>query len=170
MNKIHIDKLLEKYWDAETSIDEENELRDYFSSQAIDKTHRSYVDLFRHYKVSSQISVSDHVTLSEDIIAAHSTDHNFVHKVKPFMKYAAAIFILMISYSLFLKLSNRQFTAKNTLYAGKYTELNDSEDYDEAYAITIEALSYLKTKINMTENEVVSPLIPIGKAINKIKY
>jgi hypothetical protein len=51
-NLSDIDLLLEKYWDAETSLDEEAQLKEYFSGDTIDPEHTQYKDLFTFYQVN----------------------------------------------------------------------------------------------------------------------
>ncbi len=168
MNKVLIDQLLEKYWDAETSIEDEKLLKEYFHGSQIDEAHRAYQEIFLHYSQSTQLRLNDRVTLSEEIVAAYENKQGIIVRIRPLMKYAAAIIFLMASYGLFLNLSDQQLTSRSSQYVGKYTELHEHEDLDEAYAITMEALSFLKTKINQTEEEVTSPMLPISRAINKI--
>ena len=47
-----IDSLLEKYWNAETSLDEEAQLRAYFTGDNIAPKHQQYKDLFTFFEVS----------------------------------------------------------------------------------------------------------------------
>ena len=44
--KHNIDDLLDKYWDGETSLEDEKSLRQYFCSNDIDESHLAYRDLF----------------------------------------------------------------------------------------------------------------------------
>ncbi|MBK9581372.1 MAG: hypothetical protein IPO48_05475 [Saprospiraceae bacterium] len=44
--KHNIDDLLDKYWDGETSLEDEKSLRQYFCSNDIDESHFAFRDLF----------------------------------------------------------------------------------------------------------------------------
>ncbi len=48
----NIDLILEKYWNAESNLEEETQLKDYFSSDTIAPEHEQYRDLFAFYEVS----------------------------------------------------------------------------------------------------------------------
>jgi len=51
-NLSNIDLIFDKYWNAEASLEEEAQLRDYFSSESIATEHEQYKDLFNFYQVS----------------------------------------------------------------------------------------------------------------------
>lgn len=45
----NIDKLLEKYFEGETSLKDEQELREYFSRPDIKEKHKSYAPMFSYF-------------------------------------------------------------------------------------------------------------------------
>ena len=53
-----IKDLLDKYWNCETSLEEEAELRTYFSSGEVHKDLKSYAPLFQYFKSESGIRIS----------------------------------------------------------------------------------------------------------------
>ena len=61
--KIHI--LLQKYFDAETTIDEENELITYFTSGEVDENLKMYVPLFSGIK---ELSADEDLDLGDDLM------------------------------------------------------------------------------------------------------
>ena len=61
--KIHI--LLQKYFDAETTIDEENELITYFTSGEVDENLKMYVPLFSGMK---ELSADEDLDLGDDLM------------------------------------------------------------------------------------------------------
>ena len=61
--KIHI--LLQKYFDAETTIDEENELITYFTSGDVVESLKMYVPMFSGLK---ELSADEDVDLSDDLM------------------------------------------------------------------------------------------------------
>jgi len=61
--KIHI--LLQKYFDAETTIDEENELITYFTSGEVDENLKMYVPMFSGMK---ELSVDEDLDLGDDLM------------------------------------------------------------------------------------------------------
>jgi hypothetical protein len=61
--RVHI--LLQKYFDAETSIDEENELITYFSSENVDESLKMYVPMFSGMK---ELSAEKYADLEDDLM------------------------------------------------------------------------------------------------------
>ena len=58
-----IGKLLEKYFEAETTLAEEKELRAYFSSKEVAPEHEPYRPLFQHISASQTERYEGEVTL-----------------------------------------------------------------------------------------------------------
>lgn len=54
MELVNIEKLLQKYLDAETSIAEENELKDYFLSDNVASHLEEYISLFTYFSISKK--------------------------------------------------------------------------------------------------------------------
>jgi hypothetical protein len=57
LNKI--DALLERYWAGETSLEEEEQLRDYFRRDGVPETYRETANLFRYFDTQKKKSVDD---------------------------------------------------------------------------------------------------------------
>lgn len=66
-----IDTILEKYWNAETTLEEEAVLKAYFAGTSISENHAQYKDLFIFYQVSqnqtSELSLNALFDKSESI-------------------------------------------------------------------------------------------------------
>ena len=65
MESQKINILLQKYFDAETTIDEENELITYFSSGEVDENLKMYVPMFSGLK---ELSAEEDSVLGEDLM------------------------------------------------------------------------------------------------------
>lgn len=50
MDSKHIEQLLEKYWNCETTLEEEQTLRDYFQGAQIPDTLKDTAELFRYFE------------------------------------------------------------------------------------------------------------------------
>ena len=59
MDSNRIDDLLEKYWECETSIEEEKELRTYFNKSEYDKKYADVAPLFKYYEREQKIGGLD---------------------------------------------------------------------------------------------------------------
>jgi len=166
MNKSQIDNLLEKYWDAKTTLEEESILKKYFNSHDIDKSHEEYIGLFQYYKNSGTQLLTKQMTLTPELVKEYDKKNSLVVRMRPLLRYAAALAFLFFAYSICVN----QFSKVDDepLYAGKYTEFTEEEDAEEALEITMEALSFLTAKINKTEKTISNNFIPIQKAIKVI--
>jgi hypothetical protein len=58
MDYRHIKTLLEKYWNCETSLEEEAQLRAYFSSDEVHKDLKEYASLFQYFNSESKVNIS----------------------------------------------------------------------------------------------------------------
>jgi hypothetical protein len=59
MNNSQIAKLLDKYFEGETTLSEEKQLKDYFSYSEVHPDFEEYVSLFRFFNESEGIQLSD---------------------------------------------------------------------------------------------------------------
>ena len=59
LNKM--DALLERYWNGETSLEEEEQLRDYFRRDGVPEQYRETANLFRYFDAQKKKSVDDAV-------------------------------------------------------------------------------------------------------------
>jgi hypothetical protein len=59
MDSKHIEQLLEKYWNAETSLEEEQELRAYFGGSSVADSLKETAVLFRYFESEKKKSVEE---------------------------------------------------------------------------------------------------------------
>jgi len=59
MDSKYIEQLLEKYWNCETSLEEEQQLRDFFKGNAIPDSLNETANLFRFFEAEKKKSLSD---------------------------------------------------------------------------------------------------------------
>ena len=135
MNTNNINSLLEKYWNVETSIEEENILKAYFSSDRVADEHLQYKPLFQVYSNLAQVKLEGiEVAIQKPKEKVFSLNWWKEAKV---MGIAASLLIL-ISVGVINIIPSTE-----TQYAGKYTEISEEE---EALEVTMEALAYLGIK------------------------
>lgn len=58
-NNGHIDTLLERYWNCETTLSEEQELRDFFSQNNLPAAWQPYAPLFAYTRGEQSVSLSE---------------------------------------------------------------------------------------------------------------
>ncbi|HMI06164.1 MAG TPA: hypothetical protein VK528_01360 [Flavobacterium sp.] len=63
MESDKIEILLEKYFEGETSIAEENELRTYFSSPNVAPPHEQYKPMFGYFSIAKEQQFEQHIPL-----------------------------------------------------------------------------------------------------------
>jgi hypothetical protein len=59
MDSNRIDELLNKYWNCETSLEEEQELRQYFKGSQVPEQWKETASLFRYFEESKKKSLDD---------------------------------------------------------------------------------------------------------------
>ena len=63
MELSNIEKLLEKYFEGETTLSEEKELKVYFTGESVPSHLERYKDLFQFFSNESQVTASSEVSL-----------------------------------------------------------------------------------------------------------
>ncbi len=165
MNKSQIDQLLEKYWNVESTLQEEKQLKQYFSSGNIDSSHQQHAHLFQYLKSEAELESDRSLELTEESIRDQESKV-ITFNFRKFMSFAAAFIFLIAAYFV---LKEETISAdQESLYAGKFTSLDEEREAHEAYEITMEALAFMSNKINTTESEIQKNMIPIQKAIEVI--
>jgi hypothetical protein len=132
--KSDIQQLIEKYWNAESSTQEEEQLKSYLSSPEVAEEHKHLKSLFGFYELQKQVKTD------------FEPDLSFLPSQKPKLRFLLPkVIAIAASFLLLLALSyNWLQKSSDTMYKNKYTELEDPE---EALAITLEALGYASNKI-----------------------
>jgi hypothetical protein len=59
MDSKRIEDLLQKYWNAETSLEEEQELRAFFAREPVPENLKEPASLFRYFEMQKQLGVND---------------------------------------------------------------------------------------------------------------
>jgi hypothetical protein len=54
-----MDELLQKYWNAETSLEEEHQLREFFSREPVPENLKETASLFRYFEMQKQVGMND---------------------------------------------------------------------------------------------------------------
>ena len=127
-NKIEI--LLEKYFQGETSIAEEKELKNYFSLPNVAQHLQQYQPLFGYFsQVKEQKSTQE--------ISLQTKKRNVA-----WLSIAASAVVL-------LGIGTYYISKKNTAPAVAQTELGTYDDPEEALAATQKALALLSKKVNV---------------------
>jgi hypothetical protein len=126
-----IEDLLEKYFQGETSIVEEKELKDYFSSPNVAQHLKQYKPIFGYFsQVKEQKSTQD--------IPLKTKKRNVA-----WLSIAASVVVLLGVGTYFY------VSEKNAARAVAQTELGTYDNPEEALAATQKALSLLSSNVNV---------------------
>ncbi|WP_026704290.1 hypothetical protein [Flavobacterium soli] len=129
LDKLEI--LLEKYFEGETSIAEENQLKDYFSSSNVAQHLQQYKPLFGYFSASKQQEFTQELPLNSNNRAKKRTT--------TWLSIAASVVVL---------LGAGTFTFFNYDTTQK-EDLGTFEDPEVAFRETQKALSLLSQNVNV---------------------
>lgn len=146
-----INILLQKYFEAETTLDEENELITYFSSGDVDESLKTVVPLFSGMK---ELLAEEQPDLGDELMN-HILESEHREKLKYRWMWqvvsgvAASVILVMLAVNY---------------YSGK-TQWNDTfKDPDQAYAEAVKTLQLVSEKYNKG----LAQLQPVGKIENAV--
>lgn len=98
MDSKRIDELLNKYWECETTLEEEQQLQEYFNGDHVADQHRNTAPLFRFYRENKKKSIVD-ASFEKEIVrkVQRKGKGTVVSLFKNSMRIAAGIAVLMIA-------------------------------------------------------------------------
>jgi len=99
MDSRRIEELLNKYWNCETSLEEEQQLRQYFQGDNIPELWKEAGALFRYFEFQKKKSLSDDVAFESNVLtrinkSKHSASRTFLYST---MRIAAGVTVLVIA-------------------------------------------------------------------------
>jgi hypothetical protein len=147
--------LLNKYWEGNTSLKEEHELREYFTSGKVAPGHEMYTDLFVTFEEEHQQKETSFNAFAKlDMQEEKVEDINFQRKTWKGLAIAAG-------FSLLIAVSAGYYQDQAQPDLGTY------ESPEQAYAATVEALELVSQKFNNGRNNLV-PAAQINKKTTQI--
>lgn len=126
MESHKIDHLLEKYFEGETSIAEENELRTYFSSPNVAPPHEQYKPLFGYFSFAKEQQFERTVPL-----------HSKKRKIVAWLSVAASI-VVLVGVGTFAYFNG----------SAQSQDLGTYDSPEEAFRETQKALAMLSDHVN----------------------
>jgi hypothetical protein len=147
MNNTEINKILEKYWDAETTIQEEKQLLAYFKSGNIASEHVQYQDLFNYYGYVANLQLEDKI-ISLPARTSFGIRKNMIGIA------ASLIFLLSAGFFFVNNYINGPAYHENTIVI---------TEEEEAMQITKDALAFLSIKLDESSRNITSDVQKMGK-------
>ncbi|MBF6627836.1 MAG: hypothetical protein ITG04_04935 [Proteiniphilum sp.] len=119
MNKENIHILIERYWNCETTVREEKELRDYFSQTDLPEEFRQYLPLFTYIGDEQEVKLSDgfNKRLKDSMKAADTRKYVTIRIFAPIFRIAASLLLiggLAISFFFITRQQNKPYYSETT--------------------------------------------------------
>lgn len=132
MEYTNIESLLEKYFDGETSIEQEKQLTNYFSSDNVAQHLQQYQPMFKYFENEKQTTFNQEIVLKSN-------------KKIVWFSLAASV-VLLAGIGTFYLMNNKQANLEESLGTYKTPEI--------AFAETQKALQMLSSNVNVGINSV----------------
>lgn len=97
MDSNKINELLNKYWNCETSLEEEQQLKQYFQGKNIPDQLKETATLFHYFNESKNKSLDDKAFDEKVLQQAHAPKSKVVKLFYNSMRIAAGIVVLMVA-------------------------------------------------------------------------
>ena len=175
-NLKHIEELLEKYYNGETSLEEERKLHWYFQTHEIPNHLKPDEEIFRyHYKQTTEEASTDLTEKLSKLIDEEGRKSRFilpVRTIRMISGIAASVLILLALWIGF----GRDFMQQRNL--GKFADTYD--DPQLAYVETKKALLLVSEKLNAGTKELqyfkkynqsigmLEPILSFGPSIQRL--
>lgn len=112
MNNEKIHSLLEKYWNCETSVQEEKELQAFFSKGDVPEEFRQYIPLFSFIREEQSVTLSDgfNERLENAIESEGKERYVTIRIFRPLLRIAVSVLLVIgmgVSFYFIAKQDNR---------------------------------------------------------------
>ncbi len=151
-----INGLLQKYWDCDSSLEDEAYLKEYFNGNAVHPELSMYKDLFEVFSAEAKIVKGD-LQKDSQTTTSSSTRAKVFSLSKKWMAVAASLLIGMMFWINVDRMDNTQAD-------GQLILANLSVEEREAYEVTVEALAFLSGKLDKSSNAIGSDFKKMANA------
>ncbi len=145
--------LIEKYFQGETSLKEEAELKSYFNSGKVEASLQQYQPLFQHFEEESKLELNQE--FEDNLFKKLNTEAKVVPMRswgRRLMRVAAVAAVVFASYLFFSEPQDPQHPQVDwSAY-----EISDEQ---MAYEETVKALRLLSSKLNKGKNKTVKEVV-----------
>jgi hypothetical protein len=99
MQNEYIDRLLQRYWNCETTVAEEQELRDFFSREDLPEAWQPYAPLFAYVRDEQAVTLSDgfddRLKAAMDKETAGTKKYITIRIFAPLLRVAASVLLIV---------------------------------------------------------------------------
>ena len=162
MDYNNIRKLLDKYWEGESSIQEEAQLRDFFAGNDVPEDLKAYQPLFRFFQMEQDKNLN--ADFDKKLIQQLQSSEKPIAKVRKLSFYLVRIAAAgLLLFSIYVVSQQGLFKPKNSIVA-----VEDMTP-EEVYAQTKDALLLVSAKLNKGTNIANNGMSKMAKATSVIK-
>ena len=171
MDYKRVENLLDKYFNGETEVHEEQQLQNYFNSNEVHEDLLSYQPLFQYFNEEKVLTLSD--DFDQKLLQQLSQTENRQFKQRrlyPILMRVAAAAVLAIGVFFAFRQMN-QVNQQDQLGYIKATDSTEMKEMtpEEAYEEVMAALALVSSKLNKGEKKALESLGQIDKATKIIK-
>ena len=148
-----IQKLIHKYFEATTSQEEEQLIREYYAQDAIHNDLKCYSGIFKSFHIMSNVQFNKPLTIKK----SHASGSRIISLT--WIKVAAAAVVFVVG-GLFLFRSLNQGQTE-TLAKARYIE---PENPEEALEMTLQALAMVSRKYKKGEEQLLQGMKTMNNA------
>jgi hypothetical protein len=156
-----IKRLIDKYFEADTSVEEEGILKDYFSQSDIHSSLVSYKELFNLYNRQKSVTFGKDLSLSKTIDISTQKSSKVINM--NWIRAAAAILILSVGGIWLINRSTDNITHTTTA-AKTNTNYIEVDDPELALKYTMEALALVSKKYKKGEEQLLESMKTMNDA------
>ncbi len=155
---IDMDKMLNKYWEGETTLREEEMIKAYFKSGNVAENHREYSDLFQYYDEQKNVVFHENHKVTSQKTSNTDEKVTKIFSIRKILFAVAAVSVLVFSAINVFQIINDNSHKQQT------AEIIEIEDPEEALRVTREALALVSTKFRESQETVRKNMEPLEKA------
>ncbi|MFR2069947.1 MAG: hypothetical protein ACLS4S_07055 [Bacteroides nordii] len=162
MDYKYIEQLLERYWQCETSLEEESELRTFFSQEKVPAHLLQYRDLFVYQQVQQEVGLSEdfdvRILAQVEAPVVKARRLTLAGRFMPLFKAAAVVAVMFSLGGI----------AQHTIFADEALDYNYdayTDTYDDpevAYKQVSSALMILSEGINKSQDQHLTDSVRAG--------
>lgn len=166
MDYINVKLLLEKYWDGETSLQEETTLREYFNQSEVADDLKGIQPMFQYFQQEKTHRIEND-NFDDAVLAQLETRtirplRTRTRVVRMISRVAAVALIAVCAYFAY----DQFYASAKAPEVLTYEDLTDEEKL--AYEQTKAALAYVSLKLNQGTNIAATNVIKVQKKTEKV--
>jgi len=167
-----IEKLLNKYLEGESTLEEESLLKEYFTQTGLPPEHREMQEMFSYFAETKQESTPPFDITSElNAVIESKWKKESVNRFRRVYAWAgSAAAVLVISFGMFQYLNKPQPTVKDTFKDPKLAYLETKQALMKISKVMNHNTAKLKYLSNMDKSfDQVQKIAQIDKVVNSVK-